>query len=111
MVPPMLDHEFNGTPFTVGIEEELMICDGESLELAQGIEQVLGALPGELPGKVKPELMQSVLEIATVPCGSVGEAGRQLGRATPDRARGRRARSAWRSAQRGPIRPRCTRSS
>ena len=79
MVPRMLDHGFKGTPFTLGIEEELMICDADSLELAQGIEQILVALPGELPGKVKPELMQSVLEIATEPCGSVAEARDQLG--------------------------------
>ena len=49
IVPPVLEHRFNGTPFTVGIEEELMICDGESLDLAQGIEQILGALEGVEP--------------------------------------------------------------
>ena len=53
-----------------------MICDAETLELTQGIERIL-APPGA-PGMVKPELMQSVLEIATEPCGSVGEAGGQL---------------------------------
>ena len=74
----MLDHNFGGTPFTVGIEEELMICDAESLELAQAIEMILEHLPDELPGEVKPELMQSVLEVATLPCGGVGEAGEQL---------------------------------
>jgi glutamate---cysteine ligase / carboxylate-amine ligase len=78
-VPPVLEHKFTGTPFTLGIEEELMICDAETLELTQGIERILGALPEELPGMVKPELMQSVLEIATEPCVSVGEAGGQLG--------------------------------
>jgi glutamate---cysteine ligase / carboxylate-amine ligase len=77
-VPPVLEHKFTGTPFTLGIEEELMICDAETLELTQGIERILGALPEELPGMVKPELMQSVLEIATEPCVSVGEAGGQL---------------------------------
>ena len=78
IVPPVLAHNFSGTPFTLGIEEELMICDAETLELTQGIERILAALPEELPGMVKPELMQSVLEIATEPCGSVGEAGGQL---------------------------------
>jgi carboxylate-amine ligase len=74
----VLDHNFTGAPFTIGIEEELMICDGETLDLAQGIEQILDAVPGELPGMVKPELMQSVLEIATEPCATVGDAGEQL---------------------------------
>ncbi len=72
----MLTHNFNGTPFTLGIEEELMICD-ERLELAQGIEQILEAMP-EVTGYVKPELMQSVLEVATLPCADVGEAAAQL---------------------------------
>ncbi len=74
----MLDHNFNGTPFTLGIEEELMICDAETLALAQGIERILEALPSDLTGYVKPELMQSVLEVATLPCKDVGEAAEQL---------------------------------
>jgi len=78
MVRAVLDHSFSGTPFTVGIEEELMICDAETLELSQSIETILGDLPDDLPGEVKPELMQSVLEVATRPCGDVTEAGEQL---------------------------------
>ncbi len=74
----MLEHNFTGPAFTVGIEEELMICSSETLELAQAIEQVLAAIPPELPGEVKPELMQSVLEVATEPCAGVGAAGGQL---------------------------------
>jgi carboxylate-amine ligase len=78
MVRSVLDHKFGGTPFTLGIEEELMICDAESLELAQAIEVILGDLPEGLPGEVKPELMQSVLEVATRPCGDITEAADQL---------------------------------
>jgi glutamate---cysteine ligase / carboxylate-amine ligase len=78
MVPAVLEHSFDGTPFTLGIEEELMICDAETLELSQSIEVILGDLPDDLRGEVKPELMQSVLEVATSPCGSVAEAGEQL---------------------------------
>lgn len=74
----MLDHNFTGTAFTVGIEEEMMICDSETLELAQAIEQILDAVPDDIPGEVKPELMQSVLEVATAPCANVAEAGAQL---------------------------------
>ena len=73
----MLDHNFTGTPFTLGIEEELMLCDAETLELAQAIEAILDAIPEDVHGHVKPELMQSVLEIATA--------------ALPRRRRGRRA--------------------
>jgi carboxylate-amine ligase len=74
----MLKHKFNGPPFTVGVEEELMILDAEGLDLAQGIEAVLDAVPDELQGQVKPELMQSVLEVATEPCPDVRTAGEQL---------------------------------
>jgi glutamate---cysteine ligase / carboxylate-amine ligase len=76
----MLDHSFNGPPFTIGIEEELMLLDADDLSLAQEIEMILEAVPPELDGQVKPELMQSVLEIATKPCESVREAGEELRR-------------------------------
>ncbi len=77
----LLQHSFNGPPFTVGIEEELMILDGETLDLAPGLESILEAVPAEFEGQVKPELMASVLEIATTPCSGVTEAGDQLARA------------------------------
>jgi carboxylate-amine ligase len=74
----LLDHGFTGPPFTVGIEEELMILDGESLGLAQEVESLLAAVPAEWEGQVKPELFRSVLEIATRPCAGINEAGAEL---------------------------------
>ena len=43
----MLEHAFNGPPFTVGIEEELMILDPDGWGLAQAIERAArgGARP------------------------------------------------------------------
>ena len=55
-----------------------MICDAETLDLAQGIDGIIGALPDDFTGYVKPELMQSVLEVATLPCANVAEATTQL---------------------------------
>src|SRR5687767_12629599 len=55
-----------------------MICDAETLDLAQGIDRILDALPDDFTGYVKPELMQSVLEVATLPCANVAEANGQL---------------------------------
>jgi glutamate---cysteine ligase / carboxylate-amine ligase len=55
-----------------------MICDAETLDLTQGIDAILGALPDDFTGYVKPELMQSVLEVATLPCANVAEATTQL---------------------------------
>jgi len=62
-------------PFSLGIEEELMIVDGASLALENAIEELLGDVP---EGRVQPELMESVLEIATAPCTDVGRAAEQL---------------------------------
>ena len=73
-----MEHRFSGTPFTIGIEEELMLVDATSFELAQGIEEILGDCEAGV-GEVKPELFQAVLEIATDPCANLGEAADQLG--------------------------------
>jgi carboxylate-amine ligase len=75
----MLEQRFEGgTPFTIGVEEELMLIDGETLDLAHEIEAILAGVPEDLEGQVKPELFQSVLEVATTPCANVGEAADQL---------------------------------
>src|SRR5436190_11804803 len=55
-----------------------MILDADDLSLAQEIGQILAGVPAEYEGQVKPELMQSVLEIATEPCDDVIAAGEQL---------------------------------
>jgi carboxylate-amine ligase len=74
-----VEHRFTGPSYTIGIEEELMIVDAETLELANSIEGVLAALGDARPeGEVKPELMESVCEIATTPCRNTREAGQQL---------------------------------
>ncbi len=73
---------FNGPSYTVGVEEELMIVDGESFQLVNAIESLLadsGAANSERQdGEIKPELMESVLEIATKPCANTVDAGEQL---------------------------------
>ena len=73
-----MEHNFTGPLYTLGVEEELMIIDRESMELVSAIEEMIEAVPSETEGEVKPELMQSVLEIATNVCRTVAEAGGQL---------------------------------
>ena len=73
-----MEHRFTGPSYTIGIEEELMIVDRETLDLSNAIEPLLRAVPQDLEGEVKPELMESVCEVATTPCRTVGEAGAQL---------------------------------
>jgi glutamate---cysteine ligase / carboxylate-amine ligase len=76
----VLDHNFGkGEPFTLGVEEEYMLLDGETLDLVQHIETVLAATHGhELEPRVNAELMQSVLEIATPVCRSPAEVDAEL---------------------------------
>ncbi len=55
-----------------------MLIDADTLELEQGIEAILDDLGAEHSERVKPELMQSVLEIATAPHESVAGAAQEL---------------------------------
>ena len=52
-----------------------MIVNGETYDLVNAIEHLLEDVPD---GEIKPELMESVLEISTNPCANTAEAGRQL---------------------------------
>lgn len=64
---------YNSKP-TIGVEIELQLVDSETLALANRIEEVLQALPDEMRAAIKPELMQSYLEINTGVCSTVREA-------------------------------------
>ena len=79
----VLDHAFGKSePYTLGVEEEYMLLDPETFDLVQHIDTVLAAMAGhELETRVNPELMQSVLEVATPVCrtpADVAQALRQL---------------------------------
>ena len=75
-----MEHHFSGPSYTIGIEEELMIVDAGSYELVNAIESLLEDAGGvdTTAGEIKPELMESVLEIATRPAANTAEAGEQL---------------------------------
>ena len=79
-------------PYTVGIEDELLLLDPETLELVPRAQQLLARL--EAQGPFKLELPASQLEIITPAFGGVGELGtflldarRTLARAAADLAR------------------------
>ncbi len=71
-----MEHHFEGPRYTVGIEEELMIVDRSSFDLVSAIDSILDEEPPS--GKVQPELLESVLEIATSPCANVPSVGAEL---------------------------------
>jgi carboxylate-amine ligase len=72
-----MEHDFHGPSYTIGIEEELMIVDAESYGLVNAIESLLEEAED---GEIKPELMESVLEISTHPAPDTAAAGEQLRR-------------------------------
>jgi carboxylate-amine ligase len=75
-----LDNNFgSSTPYSVGIEEEYQILDADSFELVSGIEAILSAFSGEVVRpRIKPELLQSAVEVATKISATVGEAVEDL---------------------------------
>jgi carboxylate-amine ligase len=72
-----VEHRFTGPAYTIGIEEELMILNPDTLDLESAIETLLASVP-QGTGTVAPELMESVLEVATTPCANTAEAGMEL---------------------------------
>jgi glutamate---cysteine ligase / carboxylate-amine ligase len=70
-----MEPNFNGPAYTVGIEEELMILDSTSYALVNAIDDLVEESPH---GEIKPELMESVLEISTNPARDLREAAVML---------------------------------
>jgi len=71
-----MEHRFDGPRYTVGVEEELMILDAATLDLVSAIDRIVGEDPAS--GQIKPELLESVLEIATSPCPNIAAVAAQL---------------------------------
>jgi carboxylate-amine ligase len=67
----------NRTP-TIGIEIELGLVDAETMALSSSIERVLQRVPPAFSDNIKPELMQSYVEINTGVCHTVDEAQEDL---------------------------------
>jgi carboxylate-amine ligase len=80
MESSVYDHAFGqGDAFSVGVEEEYMLLDSETFDLVQHIDTVLAAATGhELEQRINPELMQSVLEIATPVCHTAADVAAEL---------------------------------
>jgi carboxylate-amine ligase len=65
-------------PWTVGVEEEVMLLDPSHWELASRSDEVLAALAPELLGRTAAETHGSALELATEPQRDVSAAATQL---------------------------------
>jgi glutamate---cysteine ligase / carboxylate-amine ligase len=71
-------------PYTLGVEEEVMLLAPGEWCLAQRIEDVLGALPEGMRPYVGAETHQSAIELQTDPHGTVRETVAQLRRLRSD---------------------------
>jgi glutamate---cysteine ligase / carboxylate-amine ligase len=76
----LFEHRFGtGPPFTVGLEDEAMILDARTLDLAQGVE---GLCPADRLADGErlfvAEMFQSMLELHTPVCDTVEVAAREL---------------------------------
>ena len=76
----MIEQRFGaGAPWAVGVEEELMILDAETLALAPRVDTLLREADGASPRtQLKPELFASIVELTTPPFVDVHEAAAAL---------------------------------
>jgi carboxylate-amine ligase len=72
---------------TIGIEEEYLLVDLDSLALAPAPEALMRACAQDLEGQVSPEFLNCQIEIGTRPCATVAEAREDLRRAVARHAR------------------------
>jgi carboxylate-amine ligase len=76
-----VEHKFGTSRrFSLGVEEEFQLVGRESYELVSRIDEILSEVEeeDEHEGRVKPELLQSVVEVATNVAHSVDEAMEDL---------------------------------
>lgn len=66
--------------FTIGVEEEYLLVDRDSLELAEAPEALMQECLDDLQDQVSPEFLQCQIEVGTKVCRTVGEARDDLRR-------------------------------
>ena len=67
--------------FTIGIEEEYLLVDKESRDLAsKPPKELIAACEAIYEGQVSPEFLRSQIEVGTEVCHSIGEARQELAR-------------------------------
>ena len=61
-------------PFTIGVEEEYMLCDPETGDLINKADEIIDNLMSDLKPRYSYELIESEIEVNTSVCYSVGDA-------------------------------------
>ena len=67
-------------PFTMGVEEEYLLVDAQSFELARAPQALMDSCMAEMDGQVSPEFLQCQIEVGTKVCQSIGDAREDLKR-------------------------------
>jgi carboxylate-amine ligase len=65
-------------PLTLGIEEEYQIIDPESRELTSYVQEMMGLGRVTLGNQLKPEFMQSQIEVGSNICRNIKEARQEI---------------------------------
>lgn len=66
--------------FTIGIEEEYLLVDPQTMELAEGPPELVEDCHSDLGDQVSPEFLRCQIEVGTKVCATVGEAREDLKR-------------------------------
>jgi len=66
--------------FTIGIEEEYLLVDRDSLQLAEAPPQLMEACENDFEGQVSPEFLQCQIEVGTRPHATIKSAREDLKR-------------------------------
>ena len=72
-------HAFPDDYFTLGLEEEYLLVDRTTFDLAEAPEGLMAACKDKLQGKVSPEFLKCQIEVGTGICRSIDEARADLG--------------------------------
>lgn len=67
-------------PFSIGVEEEYLLVERESLALAEAPDQLMKDCKSELEGQVSPEFLQCQIEVGSCVCGNLRDAREDLKR-------------------------------
>lgn len=64
--------------FSIGIEEEYLLVDRQTLDLAAAPEEMMAECTAKAGGQVGPEFLQCQIEVGTAVCQTIGEARAEL---------------------------------
>ncbi|WP_224814597.1 carboxylate-amine ligase [Hasllibacter sp. MH4015] len=73
-------YSFDDDHFTLGLEEEYLLVDRDTYELAEAPDGLMAACVDKLAGQVSPEFLQCQIEVGTGICPTIADARADLGR-------------------------------